>query len=226
MPIPDPDPETIGELYVYEAIEKYDENEIHTCKNESDVTFEDDCMLEFYQALQKILPDQEAMILMEVGNEKLQYVVGLATIVTNKEIHFVNMADVALKTVKSMIGEDFTTQKGADAHPSFLCDSLAFCAKKYYPQNTKCTYVRHTDCMILSSLCWSVDSGHVQHKPFYKQRQRRARDVFEKEAGNRKAFAPARPIVLHGKRGDQKVMGRRGGIPGGLRAAFRDSRDR
>ena len=108
--IQDPDPETIGELYVYEAIEKADEYEIHTCDEESDVTFEDDCMLEFYQELQKILPDQEAMILMEVGNEKLRYVVGLATIVTNKEIRFVNMADVALKTVKSMIGEDFTTQ--------------------------------------------------------------------------------------------------------------------
>lgn len=50
------------------------------------------------------------MILMEVGNEKLRYVVGLVTIVTNKEIRFVNMEDVALKTVKSMIGEDFTTQ--------------------------------------------------------------------------------------------------------------------
>lgn len=110
VPIQNPDPETIGELYVYEAIEKYDKNEIHTCKNESDVTFDDDCMLEFYQALQKILPDQEAMILMEVGNEKLRYVVGLVTIVTNKEIRFVNMNDVALKTVKSMIGEDFTTQ--------------------------------------------------------------------------------------------------------------------
>lgn len=110
VPIQNPDPETIGELYVYEAIEKYDENEIHVCKNESDVILDDDCMLEFYQELQKILPDQEAMILMEVGNEKLRYVVGLVTIVTNKEIRFVNMEDVALKTAKSMIGEDFTTQ--------------------------------------------------------------------------------------------------------------------
>lgn len=74
------------------------------------VTFEDDCMFEFYQELQKILPDQEAMILMEVGNEKLRYVVGLATIVTNKEIRYINMEDAALKTVRSMVGEDFTTQ--------------------------------------------------------------------------------------------------------------------
>lgn len=110
VPIQNPDPETIGKMYVCDAIEKEDEYEIHTCNEESDVILDDDCMLEFYQELQKILPDQEAMILMEVGNEKLRYVVGLATIVTNKEIRFVNMEDVALKTVKSMIGEDFTTQ--------------------------------------------------------------------------------------------------------------------
>lgn len=110
VPIPDPDPEAIGKMYVCEAIEKDDEYEIHTCKNESDVIFDDDCMLEFYQELQKILPDREAMILMEVGNEKLRYVMGLATIVTNKEIRFIDMEDVAFKTVKSMVGEDFTTQ--------------------------------------------------------------------------------------------------------------------
>lgn len=110
VPIQNPDPETIGKMYVCDAIEKEDEYEIHTCNEESDVILDDDCMLEFYQELQKILPDQEAMILMEAGNEKLRYVVGLATIVTNKEIRFVNMEDVALKTVKSMIGEDFTTQ--------------------------------------------------------------------------------------------------------------------
>lgn len=110
VPIQNPDPETIGKMYVCDAIEKEDEYEIHTCNEESDVILDNDCMLEFYQELQKILPDQEAMILMEVGNEKLRYVVGLATIVTNKEIRFVNMEDVALKTVKSMIGEDFTTQ--------------------------------------------------------------------------------------------------------------------
>lgn len=110
VPIPDPDPETIGKLYVCEVIEKEDEYEIRTCDEKSYVIISDNRMFGFYQALQKILPDREAMILMEVGNEKLRYVVGLVTIVTNKEIRFVNMNDVALKTVKSMIGEDFTTQ--------------------------------------------------------------------------------------------------------------------
>lgn len=110
VPIQDPDPETIGKLYVCEVIEKEDEYEIRTCDEKSYVVISDNCMFGFYQELQKILPDQEAMILMEVGNEKLKYVVGLATIVTNKEIRFVSMEDVALKTVKSMIGEDFTTQ--------------------------------------------------------------------------------------------------------------------
>lgn len=110
VPIQDPDPETIGKLYVCEVIEKEDEYEIRTCDEKSYVVISDNRMFGFYQELQKILPDQEAMILTEVGNEKLRYVVGLVTIVTNKEIRFVNMEDVALKTAKSMIGEDFTTQ--------------------------------------------------------------------------------------------------------------------
>ena len=109
-PISNPDPEVIGTLYVYETIEKEDEYEIRICEDESDVDINDDGILEFYQELQKILPDHEAMIYMEAGNEKLRYVVGWVTIVTNKEIRFINMKDVALRTVKDMLGEDFTTQ--------------------------------------------------------------------------------------------------------------------
>ena len=110
VPIPDPDPEVLGELYVYEAIEKYDENEIHVCKKKSDVILDDDCMIEFYQELQKILPDDEAMILMESGNEKLHYVTGFITVVTSKDIKFANMTDIALETARAMLGTDFTTQ--------------------------------------------------------------------------------------------------------------------
>lgn len=111
VPIQNPDPEAVGNLYVYEVIEKEDEYEIHTYEDESDIDLDDNGMLEFYQELQKILPDHEAMIYMEAGNEKLRYVVGHATIVTNKEICSINMADAALKTARSMLGEeDFATQ--------------------------------------------------------------------------------------------------------------------
>lgn len=62
VPIQNPDPETIGKMYVCDAIEKEDEYEIHTCNEESDVILDDDCMLEFYQELQKILPDQNGLL--------------------------------------------------------------------------------------------------------------------------------------------------------------------
>lgn len=109
-PVPDPKPETIGAMYVVDAIEQSDEWEIHACYDKEDVESEDDNMIDFYRELQKILPDDEAMILMESGNEKLRYVTGFVTVVTNKDIKFTNMVDIALETARAMLGTDFTTQ--------------------------------------------------------------------------------------------------------------------
>jgi hypothetical protein len=49
-----------------------------------------------FESLQPLLPDGEAAIFMEIGNEKLRYLVAEANIVTNKEIIFRNLfADLA-----------------------------------------------------------------------------------------------------------------------------------
>ena len=42
---------------------------------------------EFYEGIREILPDDEAFMQFEVGNEKLRYVVGDAIIVTKKRGH-------------------------------------------------------------------------------------------------------------------------------------------
>ena len=64
----------------------------------------------FLTELQKILPDDEAFILFESGNEKLRYVTGYATIVTNKTIETLSIEDLAIKRCKELLGNDFTTQ--------------------------------------------------------------------------------------------------------------------
>lgn len=110
VPIPDQKPETVGTMYVVEVIEKDEQHEIHACYDKEDLEAEDDNMIAFYRELQKILPDKEAMILMESGNEKLRYVTGFATIVTNKEIRFLNLSDLAVKTAGEMLGTDFQTE--------------------------------------------------------------------------------------------------------------------
>lgn len=109
-PVPDQNPETIGTMYVAEVIEKEQEHEIHACYDQADVEPGDDNMTSFYKELQTILPDDDAMILLESGYEKLRYVTGFATIVTNKKITFLDLSDLAVKTAGKMLGIDFKTE--------------------------------------------------------------------------------------------------------------------
>ena len=55
-------------------------------------------------ALQDILPDGEAVILTEVGNEKLNYLVGCSTVITNADIKVVNIQDKAIDLARQMLG--------------------------------------------------------------------------------------------------------------------------
>lgn len=74
---------------------------------------EPDCdgMDGFYEALQEILPDDEAFIFMEAGAEKLRYVTGYVVVVTAKKIRYMSLADWAVASAKDMLGNpDFQTK--------------------------------------------------------------------------------------------------------------------
>lgn len=71
--------------------------------------FNDDMEL-FYTELQKILPDDEAFILIEVGHVKLRYICGYADIITNKNMESISLEDLAaLKASELLDSEDFAT---------------------------------------------------------------------------------------------------------------------
>lgn len=108
--IPDPDKAEKEELYIAEATEKDFGYEIRICRDKEDLTEDSNGMDTFYKELQQILPDGEAMILQEAGHEKLNYVAGVATIITNKEIRFLDLSELAVKTAGKMLGTDFQTQ--------------------------------------------------------------------------------------------------------------------
>lgn len=68
---------------------------------------EDDCetdMDAFYDALQQVIADGHAVIITEVGFEKLNYLVGDCTIITHKEIYFFNLRDTALAKARDLLG--------------------------------------------------------------------------------------------------------------------------
>lgn len=108
--IADPDEAEREELYIVEATEKDSGYEIRICRDKEDLAEDSNGMDTFYKELQQILPNGEAMILQEAGHEKLNYVAGIATIITNKEIRFLDLSKLAVKTAGDMLGTDFQTQ--------------------------------------------------------------------------------------------------------------------
>lgn len=66
---------------------------------------------QFLAELQAILPENEAFIYMEAGNEKLRYITGFSVVVTKNDIESVEICDEALKVAKRLLKkEDFETQ--------------------------------------------------------------------------------------------------------------------
>lgn len=61
--------------------------------------------------LQKLLPKDEAMILLEIGHEKLRYLVGEYTVVTSKVIEYGNIEDAAINTARRLLHDPSLTTK-------------------------------------------------------------------------------------------------------------------
>ena len=72
--------------------EKYDEDE--------DIDF---CTDELAAELQKVVAEDDAIIMTEVGNEKLRYVSGGAYIITSREIQYLDLKSIATHTAREML---------------------------------------------------------------------------------------------------------------------------
>ena len=57
----------------------------------------------FFVEMQEILPDDEALIFMSSGYEKLRYVTGLSVIVTNNDIRYVDIISNAIVKARAML---------------------------------------------------------------------------------------------------------------------------
>lgn len=65
----------------------------------------------FFIKLQKHIADNDAVILMEAGHEKLRYVTGYATVVTRTDIQTLGIETFALEKAKEMLNNpDFETK--------------------------------------------------------------------------------------------------------------------
>jgi len=74
---------------------------IDYCVNEDECEYDMD---KFIEKMQKVIADDDAMLLTEVGNEKLRYLVGVCTIVTAKEVKYVDLEYTSIGIAKEMLG--------------------------------------------------------------------------------------------------------------------------
>ena len=75
---------------------------------------EDDCDYSydaFCEALQQILPDNDAVLITEVGSEKMRYLTGICAVVTRNEIRYIDISREAAKAAADMLkNPEFTTK--------------------------------------------------------------------------------------------------------------------
>lgn len=68
-----------------------------------DMSEDEDGMDGWFHKLQKLLPEDEAAILLEVGHEKLRYLVGEYTVVTKNAIENGNIEDASINTARRLL---------------------------------------------------------------------------------------------------------------------------
>lgn len=78
--------------------------------NESDNEIDDDSYDRFTDELQKCVAENDAVIIMESGHEKLRYVTGSAFIITSSATKYLDMETVALDATEKMLGTEFVTR--------------------------------------------------------------------------------------------------------------------
>lgn len=78
--------------------------------NESDDEIDDDSYDRFTDELQKCVAENDAVIIMESGHEKLRYVTGSAFIITSNDTKYLDVETLALEATEKMVGTEFVTR--------------------------------------------------------------------------------------------------------------------
>ena len=71
--------------------------------DEEDDDLEDTAFDRFLEKLQQCVAEDDAVVIMEAGNEKMRYIVGTALILTNKECECLDIAELAEKRAAELL---------------------------------------------------------------------------------------------------------------------------
>lgn len=76
---------------------------VRNAKDDEDEDCDETSYDEFIEGLQECVADDDAIIIMEAGNEKLRYVVGSALVITSKDTEYLDISDLAVQKAKEML---------------------------------------------------------------------------------------------------------------------------
>ena len=76
---------------------------VRNARDDGDEDCDDSAYDEFIDGLQKCVADDDAIIILEVGNEKMRYVVGSATIITSKDYEYLDITNLATERAAQML---------------------------------------------------------------------------------------------------------------------------
>lgn len=76
---------------------------VRNAEEDEDGDVEETSYDEFLDGLQKCVAEDDAIIILESGNEKLRYVTGYATIITSKDIQTLDLTTMAKETAATML---------------------------------------------------------------------------------------------------------------------------
>lgn len=60
----------------------------------------------FYEQLQTVIHPEDAIIITEVGNEKLRYLIGCSTVITKNEIDFVDINEQSIFLARQLLKDE------------------------------------------------------------------------------------------------------------------------
>jgi hypothetical protein len=102
----DSDGKTVFGFGVYGGI-----SGLRNAQEDEDDDIDESSYDEFIDGLQECVADNDAIIIMEAGNEKMRYVVGSASIITSKEFQYMDIADLATRKAAELLGNtDWSTK--------------------------------------------------------------------------------------------------------------------
>ena len=72
----------------------------------NDGEYDDDSYDRFMDGLKECVAEDDAILIFEAGHEKLRYVGGGVTIITSKNIEYLNLQDVGCRKARELLGND------------------------------------------------------------------------------------------------------------------------